>query len=289
MCLSTHGGNQMKYVVQESMALMDFLLKQTSKKRNDIKNLLKYQNVYVDGHIETYYAYDLQKGQIVEIQNKKNDTSLDIIYEDKEIIVINKPCGLLSEKTENENQKTAYYMVKQYLFKKKENIYMVHRLDQYTSGILMFVKNKKLYDLLIHDWNHYVKTRGYIAIVEGQIKKPKGTIESYLAESKTQVVYITSKEKGKKAITHYKKIQTNKKYTMLEIYLDTGRKNQIRVHLSSLHHPIVGDQKYGSTTNPIKRLALHAHEFMFIHPITHKEMRFVSKTPDSFHKLFKKY
>lgn len=202
--------------------------------------------------------------------------------------MIDKPCGLLSEQTQKESQKTAYYMVKQYLNKKKENIFLVHRLDQYTSGILMFVKNKKIYDLLTHDWNHYVKTRGYIAIIEGSMKNSKGTIENYLAESKSQNVYITSKDKGKKAITHYKQIKTYKQYSMLEVYLDTGRKNQIRVHLSSLHHPIVGDDKYGAKSNPLKRLGLHAHEFMFIHPITHKEMRFVSKTPESFNKLFKK-
>lgn len=278
----------MKYNVDQQMPLMEFLLLKSGKKRNDIKKLLKFENVYVDGNVQTYYAYDLQVGQTVEINTQKKDFSLDILYEDQEMIVIDKPCGLLSEQTSKETQKTAYYLVKQYLAKKNESIYMVHRLDQYTSGILMFVKNKKLYELLTHDWNKYVKTRGYIAIVEGQLKKQKGTIENYLAESKTQNVYITSKENGKKAITHYKVIKTQKRYSMLEVYLDTGRKNQIRVHLSSLKNPIVGDQKYGSTSNPIKRLGLHAHEFMFIHPITHKEMRFVSKTPESFNKLFKK-
>lgn len=278
----------MKMTVDQEMSLMDFLLEKTLKKRNDIKTLLKYQNVYVDGSIETYYAYHLKVGQIVEIQTKKSPALFDILYEDRDFIVIDKPCGMLSEQTSRESQKTAYYMVKQYLLKKKENIFLVHRLDQYTSGILMFVKTKKIYDLLTHDWNHYVKKRGYIAIVEGQMKNQKGTIENYLAESKTQIVYITSKDKGKKAITHYKQMKTNKRYSMLEVYLDTGRKNQIRVHLSSLHHPIIGDEKYGATSNPINRLGLHAHEFMFIHPITHKEMRFVSKTPESFNKLFKK-
>lgn len=279
----------MKYTVKQSMPLMEFLLLETSKKRNDIKNLLKYQNIQVDGHIETYYAYPLQVGQIVEIKAPTKALSFDILYEDQELIVIDKPCGLLSEKAGLENEKTAYHIVKQYLHKKNESIYMVHRLDQYTSGILMFVKKKKLYELLTHDWNYYVKKRGYIAIVEGQLKKNKGTIENYLAESKTQIVYITSKDQGKKAITHYKQIKTNKKYTMLDINLETGRKNQIRVHMSSLHHPIIGDIKYGAKTNPIKRLGLHAHEFIFIHPLTHKEMRFTSKTPDSFNKLFKNY
>ena len=178
--------------------------------------------------------------------------------------------------------------MKKYLTSKNENIFLVHRLDQYTSGILMFVKSKKLYDILTHHWNQYVKTRGYIAIVEGKMSKSSGTIDNYLAESKTQNVYITSKQNGKRAITHYRVIRSCPKWSMLEVYLDTGRKNQIRVHLSSLHHPIVGDDKYHSTSNPLKRLGLHAHEFMFIHPLTKKEMRFVSPTPQSFEKLFKK-
>lgn len=279
----------MKYKVTSPQPLMEFLLKETHKKRNDIKNLLKYENVKVDGHIETYYAYHLQEGQIVEIDTQKKETSFHILYEDQDMIVIEKPCGLLTEQTSTESQKTAYNLVKQYLTKKKENIYLVHRLDQYTSGVLMFVKNKKLYEELTHHWNDYVKVRGYIAIVEGQMKKKQDTIINYLAESKTQNVYITSKDKGKKAITHYQLIQGNKRYSMLKVNLDTGRKNQIRVHLSSIYHPIVGDTKYGSTTNPLKRLGLHANELMFVHPFTRKEMRFISKTPETFNKLFKKY
>lgn len=279
----------MKYHMDSSKPLMEFLLEKTGKKKTDIKNLLKYGNIFVDGNKETHFAYLLQVGQVVEISLKKELLPFTILFEDDELIVIDKPSGLLSEQTANETQKTAYYLVKEYLKKKQENIFLVHRLDQYTSGVLMFVKQKKLYDLLTHDWNHYVKIRGYIAIVEGQMPKQKDTIENYLTESKTQNIYITSKDKGKKAITHYKQIKTNKRYSMLEVYLDTGRKNQIRVHLSSLHHPLVGDDKYGSKSNPLKRLGLHAHEFMFIHPITHKEMRFVSKTPESFDKIFKKY
>ena len=277
----------MKYIADKEITIMDFLLEKNVK-RNDIKNLLKFKSVYVNNQPVTHYAYMLKNGDEVET-GKKQQSELDIIYEDKEMIVINKPCGLLSEKTSTESQKTAYNLVKSYLEKKKESIYMVHRLDQYTSGLLMFVKNKKLYELLKSDWNKYVKVRGYVAIVEGVVKKPKGTIENYLAESKTQLVYITSKDKGKKAITHYKVIQSNKNYTMVDVRLDTGRKNQIRVHMSSINHPLIGDEKYGAKTNPIKRLGLHAHELMFVHPITSKEMRFVSKTPDSFYKIFKKY
>ncbi|UTY39140.1 RluA family pseudouridine synthase [Allocoprobacillus halotolerans] len=276
----------MEYKVDSDTTLLSFLLLQTSKKRSELKNLLKFERIYVDGHIQTHYAYPLKKGQIVSIGKKKDVLPFPIVYEDKDIIVIDKPCGLLSEETAKESQKTAYMIVKKYLTSHHENIFLVHRLDQYTSGLLMFVKNKKLYDILTHHWDQYVKTRGYVAVVEGRMKKTHGTIDNYLAESKTQNVYITNKQNGKRAITHYRVIRSNQKYSLLEIYLDTGRKNQIRVHLSSLHHPIVGDTKYQSTTNPLKRLGLHAHEFMFIHPFTQKEMRFVSPTPQSFERLF---
>lgn len=279
----------MKYSVKENIGLLDFLIKETGKKRNDIKNLLKYKNIYVNGNVETYYAYELKIGDSVDIDTTKQASlPFPIVYEDKDIIVINKPCGLLTEKTNHESQKTAYHIVKDYLAHKKEKIYLVHRLDQYTSGLLMFVKNQKLYDLLTQQWNEVVKVRGYVAVVEGKLNKPNGVIINYLTESKSQNVYITSKEKGKKAITHYKQIQTNGQYTMVNLRLDTGRKNQIRVHMSSLNHPIIGDEKYGAKTNPIHRLGLHAHELMFIHPLTHQEMRFVSHTPESFEKIFNK-
>ena len=278
----------MEYKVNNDTTLLSFLLEQTSKKRNELKNLLKFERIYVDGHIQTHYAYPLKKGQIVSIGKKKAELPFPIVYEDQEIIVIDKPCGLLSEATDKESQKTAYMIIKTYLSKKKEKIFLVHRLDQYTSGLLMFVKSQKLYDLLTHHWNQYVKTRGYVAIVEGHMKKTHGTIDNYLSESKTQNIYITNKRHGKRAITHYRVIASSSQYSLLEIYLDTGRKNQIRVHLSSLHHPIVGDDKYGASCNPIKRLGLHAHELMFIHPLTQREMRFVSPTPQVFESLFKK-
>ncbi|MCD7893134.1 MAG: RluA family pseudouridine synthase [Erysipelotrichaceae bacterium] len=276
----------MIYNVDKEMPLMAFLIEKTHKKKNDVKNLLKYKNIKVDGIITTHVSYPLKIGQIVEINTAKNTLPFDIIYEDKDIIVIDKPCGLLSEETNNEKQKTAYNIVKKYLKNKHENIYLVHRLDQYTSGILMFAKSKELYQLFTHNWNQYITVRGYVAIIEGHLVKKQDTIINKLSENKNQTVCIS--HNGKKAITHYKVIQENKQYSLLEIYLDTGRKNQIRVHMASLKHPIIGDSKYGSTTNPIKRLGLHAHEFGFTHPITHQQMHFISKIPESFENLMKK-
>jgi 23S rRNA pseudouridine1911/1915/1917 synthase len=275
----------MKLNVDKDITLMDFLLEKQYK-RNTIKTLLRYENIFVNGKVETYYAFQLSKGDVVEIEKKKDTAPLEIIYEDKDILVINKPCGLLTEATNKEKEKTAYYIMKEYVNKKKEKLFLVHRLDQYTSGILMFVKNKNLYDALTSTWNEDVKERGYIAIVEGNMKQKNGTIKNYLSESKTQEVYISSKKEGKLAITHYRTIKSNRRYSMLEVHLDTGRKNQIRVHLSSLHHPIAGDKKYGSTSNPIKRLALHHHRFAFVNPLTKRRYELTCKTPEEFDQLF---
>lgn len=272
--------------VREDSILLEFLLAESGQKRTHLKNALKHQEVLVNNEVQTYFAYPLHPGDEVElIHQKKTNLPFDIIYEDQDLIVIDKPSGLVSEATRNNRNRTAFALVKDYLTKKKESIYLVHRLDEDTSGVMMFVKNKRLYQELTHHWNDYVLERGYLAVAEGKVKKG-GHIENYLDENKAQIVYITKKG-GKKAITDYRVITGNAKYTLLDVKISTGRKNQIRVHLSSIHHPISGDLKYGGHTNQIRRLALHANVFAFKHPFTKKEMRFVSEMPESFTRLVK--
>lgn len=271
------------YKVEKDELLLESLIEHLHKKRNDCKSLLKYKSVQVNGEVQTYHAYALHKGDEVQIA-KKSSLPFDILYEDDDLIVINKPSGLVSEETRHNKYETAFYRVMEYCRKKRQSCYLVHRLDQETSGVLMFVKNKKLYQELTHHWNQYVKTRGYIAIVEGACHKG-GTIKNHLVEDKQLKMRIDSK--GQLAITHYKPLKVSRQYTMMEVYLDTGRKNQIRVHMASLNHPIIGDKKYGAKTNPLKRLGLHAHEFSFVHPFTHKEMTFKAEIPESFKKVIK--
>ena len=163
---------------------------------------------------------------------------------------------------------------------------MIHRLDKDTSGVLMFAKNEKIKNKLQNNWNKIVYKRGYLAIIEGRLKEKSGTIKNYLDESKTQMVYITNNKKGKLAITNFRVLKETKYNSLVEIFLDTGRKNQIRVHMQSLGHSIIGDKKYGATTNPIKRMALHSHVFAFIHPDTKKKMIFEAKYPEEFKKIF---
>ena len=273
----------MIYKVKNDDTLLHYLITNTSKKRNDIKNALKYKKVFVNGEIVTQFDYLIHINDQIEIRSS-NTSSIDIIYEDDEFIVINKPCGLLSERTHNESTKTAFNYVNEYLKKKREKAYLVHRLDQYTSGVLMFVKKKNLYDLMTHHWNDLVLDRNYIGVVEGTLKD-EGHIETYLYESSSQLVKV-SKDKGKKAITNYKVLKSNKHYSLLDIHILTGRKNQIRVHMSYIHHPIIGDDKYGHKSSPIKRLGLHANSFTFKHPINHKKYTFKTDIPNEFNQLF---
>lgn len=276
-----------KYDVKKESILTDFLLNYYNKK--NVKNLLKFKQVLVNGQVVSQFDYCLKTGDEVIIDKSTNsNTDLDIIYEDKELIVINKPAGLLSMAGGSEKEKTAYHLVGAYLKSKNKNarVFIVHRLDKDTSGVLMFAKNEIIKNKLQNSWNEIVYKRGYLAIVEGKLKKNHGTIKNYLDESKTQMVYISNNGKGKLAITHYKVLKESRYNSLVEVFLDTGRKNQIRVHMQSLGHSIVGDKKYGATTNPIKRMGLHSHVFAFVHPDTKVKMEFKATVPDEFKKMF---
>jgi 23S rRNA pseudouridine1911/1915/1917 synthase len=274
-------------VVEENSLLLEFLLK-LNKSRKEIKSLLKYGNIYINGKSTTQYDHKLFIGQKITIrQSKVNNKLLDIMYEDENIIVINKPYGLLSISTDNEKDNTAYKMVMEYLKFNNPNskVFIVHRLDRDTSGILLFAKNEKIKHMLQNNWDSIVKKRTYIAVVEGNVEKNSDTITSWLKEVNL-MVYSSSKGEGQKAVTHYKKLKSNDKYSLLEINIETGRKNQIRVHMKDINHSIIGDKKYGSNINPIKRLALHANTLEFINPINKELMRFESDIPNEFLKLF---
>lgn len=213
---------------------------------------------------------------------------LDIVYEDKNIIVINKPAHLLTIATNDEKINTLYHKVYEYEKKKNKNnkVFIVHRLDKDTSGLVLFAKSEKLKHLLQEDWNNLAKIREYYAIVEGNVKKDEERIEEYLKETKTLQTIKTSKEKGKLAITEYKVLKRTNAFSILQVFIETGRKNQIRVALQGINHPIIGDKKYGSTKNPLRRVCLHASRLVLENPLTHEEMEFTSRIPKEF-KIFK--
>lgn len=281
------------FEVKEREELLKFLLKVLSNRsRNSVKSILARGQVTIDDHIETKFDYPLRPGQTVTVlKNRaaiKEDSliGLSILHEDEDIIVINKEAGLLSIATDEEKKRTALHQLMEYV--RKENpenrVFVVHRLDKDTSGVMMFAKSEQMKRKLQDNWKTAVKERTYVALVEGMVAKDKGYVSSWLRETKTHVMYSShTPNDGLHAVTHYKLIQGNEDFSLLEVELETGRKNQIRVHMQDLGNPVVGDKKYGSTQrNAIGRLGLHAKVLAFKHPKTNKFMSFKSDVPASF-------
>ena len=285
-----------EYKVKENTTLLEFLLANLKgQSRNNVKSLLTHRQVLIDGAPVTQYDFVLSSGDIVmiapapvrKITNPKE--KLDIIYEDDELIAINKPSGLLSIASDREKELTAYRLLMDHvrLSNPRNRIYVVHRIDKDTSGVLIVAKNEKLRDLLQDRWNNIVKFRGYYAIIEGQLKDKEGKIKSWLREASTNLMYSSRKPgDGKESITNYRVIKEIPEYSLLDVNIETGRKNQIRVHMKDLGHNIIGDDRYGATKDPLKRLGLHAYSLEFIHPIKKKMMKFEAKMPAEFVSMF---
>ena len=256
-----------------------------SKKK--IKQYLKYNMVKVNDKIITNANYNVKENDIITINYEEKTivyNNLEILYEDKDIIAINKPSGLLSISNDKEKEVTAFKMVREYVRSKnpKTFLFTIHRLDEYTSGVLMFAKNEKTKKLFQDNWNKIVKKRIYIAVVEGKITK-KGTIHTFLKENKNGMVYSSKDKTGKEAITEYKVLKNKNNLTLLEVNILTGRRNQIRVHLSENNTPIIGDKKYGSKQKG--RLMLHAKTLELIDPRNNKLLTITKDAPKEFYKM----
>lgn len=261
--------------------------------KKTIKQYIKFEMIEINGHRETngnkIYPKDT-KATIYFEEKKQNDFPLEILYEDDDLIAINKPCGLLSISNDKEKMVTAFRLVSDYLKTQNRNqkLFVVHRLDQETSGVLLFSKNLKLKEELQDSWNDIVKTREYVCAVEGKMKNSE-TITSYLTMNHFQKVYSTkNKEIGKLAITTYQTLDYNNEISLLKVNILTGRRNQIRVHMSEAGHTIIGDKKYGSKMNLIGRLALHASTLELIDPRTKKLLSIEAKVPKEIINLVKK-
>ena len=290
--------NLKQFVVKQQYELLEFLLMTfKDQSRNSVKSLLGSHRVSIDGAPVTQFNFKLYPGDTVIISSnpirKKTRSNLPIIFEDNDLVVINKPSKLLSVPSDNEKGSTAFRMVNDYLQQKDKHnrAFIVHRLDEDTSGVLMFAKNDKMARALTDgdNWNNSVKKRGYYAIVEGTLDKKEGTIRSYLKKNSQNMMYSSKKKgDGQLAITNYKIIEENGQYSLADVDIKTGRKNQIRVHFGDLGHFIIGDDKYGEPSNPIKRLGLHAYELDIIHPFNNKLLKFKAPMPKEFLSLFKK-
>ena len=283
------------YPVTEETTLLPFLLDTLKgKSRNNVKSLLSRKLVTVDGHPVSRFDTPLAPGQTVSILSvpaPKSDTlPFPILFEDDHLIVVNKPAKLLSVSNEKEKTRTAYHMVTDYVKSQHidNRIYVLHRLDRDTSGVLMFARDPETKELFQSRWNEIVTRRGYKALVEGTPRPERDTIRSYLVETKTHMIFSGDPGPGaREAITNYEVVRTGGGYSLLDISIDTGRKNQIRVHMKELGYPIAGDKQYGARTNPIGRLCLHANELSFKHPVTGEPVTFIAKTPRDFNRVFR--
>jgi 23S rRNA pseudouridine1911/1915/1917 synthase len=281
--------------VTEEAELLTFLLaKFPQKNRHNIKSLLRDKQVLVDKKSVTQFNYLLKPEQIVEVKSGKAPQEqryrdLNIIFEDDYLLVIEKNEGLLSIATEKQKDQNAYSILSSHIKKQdpSNRIFVVHRLDRETSGLMMFAKSEKVQRLLQESWNATIRERTYLAITEGVVKQESGTIETNLVESKALIVYATrNPELGQHAVTHFELMQNNAYFSMLKVNLETGRKHQIRVHMKEIGHPITGDEKYGAKYDPMNRLGLHAWVLSFVHPITGEEHYFETKIPRKFSDLF---
>jgi 23S rRNA pseudouridine1911/1915/1917 synthase len=292
-------GKQSAIRVKEPMDLMAFLgIHFNGKSRNDLKFMLSHKQICVNDSPVSRFDHPLQTGDVITIttgrmKHELRHPKLKIVFEDDYIIVVDKEEGLLSVATgEGREETTAFSLLANYQQEKnpRNRLFIVHRIDRETSGLMMFVKTREVQEALRDNWNESVTERVYIAVVEGVPYKEEDTIVSYLYEDRSFRVHSSRSDdgRGKEAITHYRVIRKSDRYAMLKVELDTGRKNQIRVHAQDIGHSIVGDIKYGASSSPIGRICLHAQVLAFLHPVTKEILRFETPVPKKFKALFAK-
>lgn len=292
--------NDTTYIVKDANELLPFLMQQMrGKSRNSTKLLLSHRQVLVNGVIQTRHDTPLAANDTVTVRAGKGNVELHhpklkLVYEDEYLIVVEKKQGLLTVPVSRSSKETTVFSILKAYVKKqnqRNGIYVVHRLDRETSGLLVFAKSQDLQQYMRTYWRDLVRLRTYIALAEGEFEKKEDTITTWLTEdSRNAVVYSSPVDDGgDKAVTHYKVLREKKMedehiLSEVELHLDTGRTNQIRVHLASIGHPVVGDRKYGqgNTYSPLDRLCLHARVLEFIHPATEQIVHFETTLPKEF-------
>ena len=284
---------QVEYSVEATCGLLEFLSQQMpDSSRIKVKELLAH-SVCVDGRRVSQFNYPLQPGMKVTIEKvgykeRLKPRELDIVFEDEHLFVVNKHEGLLSYSKKGTDM-TVITVLNRYLSLTHQscNAHIVHRLDRDTSGLMVVSKSKQVSQRFEADWKGLVNDRAYVAVAWGKMEPREGTIRSWLTDGQYCVLSSPTDNGGKLAVTHYKVVKTSRRYSLLELRLDTGRRNQIRVHLREEKHPVVHDPMYGykDDVSPINRLALHAFRLGFTHPVTGKRMQFETPYPDSFLKL----
>ena len=281
------------FKVVEPAQLIAFIMeKMHGVSRNRAKALITNRVVLVNNAITTHPLAELKPGDVVQLDRSKHKKSfhckeLDIVFEDPYLFIIDKHPGLLSM-SNNSRQQTVQTVLNRYLEKGggRNTSHLVHRLDRDTSGLMVYAKDVQTQQSLINSWQQLVTDRRYLALVKGEFQQTRGRIQSWLTEDKKFITHSSPVDNGGKyAVTHYNVLASSNGYSLVECELETGRKNQIRVHMADLGHPVVGDRKYGSDEDPMRRLGLHAYMLCFTHPVTGKHLRFETPVPFCFEKL----
>lgn len=283
-----------RYPVTEKGYLLEFLLERVrGKSRNAVKHLLSGRQVAVDGKVVTRFDWPLEPGEVVTLlprsREEKAAAPFPILYQDRDLIAIDKPAGLLTVGHEGERQRTAYRLLSDTLRdgSREKKLFVVHRLDRDTSGAVLFARNEEMKRALQEDWDSLVKERIYLAVTVGAPEREEGVVRSWLRETSTRVVYSGGPGSGaKEAITRYKVLARSGEYALVRVALDTGRKNQIRVHMADLGCPVAGDKKYGDGSGPMDRLALHAVRLTLTDPRTGAPLTVTAPVPKPFLCLF---
>ena len=288
-------GDYRYYTVNEQALLLEWLLEHIGQTRSKVKATLQGQGVKVNGKTITQFDYPLQPGMKVAVSNtKKNQKGfksryVKIVYEDRWLIVVEKAVGILSMAAGHSSLNVKSVLDDYFKMSRQHcTAHVVHRLDRDTSGLMVYAKDVETEQILEHNWHDIVYDRRYVAVVSGEMVDDEGTIANWLKDNKAYVTYSSSVDNGGKyAVTHFHVLDRTKEHSLVEFKLETGRKNQIRVHSADMGHPVCGDTKYGNGDDPLHRLCLHAWLLCFTHPVTGQPMEFETPIPVMFRKLFK--
>lgn len=283
------------FEVKADCGLLEFLLANVQESRSKIKSTLQGRGVKVDGKFVTQFDFPLKPGMKVAVSRSKRtqhpfkNRYVKIVYEDRWLVVVEKNVGILSMAAGHSSLNVKAVLDEYFLrSRQKCRAHVVHRLDRDTSGLMVYAKDMETEQTFEHNWHDIVYDRRYVAVVSGEMENGEGTVASWLKDNKAYVTYSSPVDNGGKyAVTHYRVLDRTVSHSLVEYKLETGRKNQIRVHSADMGHPVCGDVKYGNGDDPLHRLCLHAYVLCFTHPVTGERMEFQTMIPAGFKHLFK--
>ena len=289
----TQGGDNLVITVKEIAHLLEYLINNVSESRSKLKATLQGRGIAVNGRMVTQFDYQLKAGDKIIIsrhkkQNQFKSRYVKIVYEDRWLVVVEKNIGILSMAA-GHSSLNVKSVLDDYFLKSRQKCraHVVHRLDRDTSGLMVYAKDIETEQILEHNWHQIVYDRRYVAVVSGEMEQDNGTIANWLKDSKAYITYSSPTDNGGKyAVTHFQVLNRTTEHSLVEYKLETGRKNQIRVHSADMGHPVCGDVKYGIGDDPLHRLCLHAYMLCFTHPVTGEPMEFSTPIPTAFRSLF---